>query len=102
MSTMPVIHMRVVHMRMTLAAVMAAALVLLLLPSQADAQGSRRAREGTVRSGQVYVPGHWAWNARRGGYEWVPSRWERNRHNDAMVGGGWTFRNGRWGFETGR
>lgn len=95
---MPAVRIPAMFMRMTFAAVIAVALALLALPSEADAQGARQAREGAVRSGQVYVPGHWAWNVRRGGYEWVPSRWERNRYGKAAMGG-WTFRNGRWGFE---
>ena len=47
---------------------------------------------------QVYVPGHWAWNVRRGEYSWVSGRWERYDPNHAFVGGGLVFRNGQWTF----
>ena len=47
---------------------------------------------------RVYVPGHWAWNTRRGEYSWVSGRWERYHPNHAFVGTGLVFRNGQWTF----
>jgi Ni/Co efflux regulator RcnB len=47
---------------------------------------------------QMYVPGHWAWNTRRGEYSWVSGRWERYDPNHAFVGTGLVFRNGQWTF----
>jgi hypothetical protein len=47
---------------------------------------------------QVYVPGHFAWDRRKGQYSWVAARWERYDPNQAFVGAGWQFRNGQWTF----
>jgi hypothetical protein len=78
---------------------------------QADAQTSaqRRAERPLVPRSQarrqadraaqrVYVPGHWAWDRRRGQYSWVAGRWERYDPKHAFVGAGWHFRNGQWTF----
>ncbi|MGD9923248.1 MAG: hypothetical protein AB7V13_17665 [Pseudorhodoplanes sp.] len=82
-----------------------------LTPSPADAQSSiqRRAERPLVPRSQsrrqadraaprVYVPGHWAWNARRGQYSWVAGRWERYDRNHAFVGAGLGWRDGQWSF----
>jgi hypothetical protein len=47
---------------------------------------------------RVYVPGHFAWDRRRGQYSWVAGRWERYDPKQAFVGAGWQFRNGQWTF----
>ncbi|MGV3635228.1 MAG: hypothetical protein ACO1NY_12835 [Pseudorhodoplanes sp.] len=47
---------------------------------------------------QVYVPGHFAWDRRKGQYSWVSGRWERYDPTHAFVGAGWQFRNGQWTF----
>ena len=47
---------------------------------------------------QVYVPGRWVYDRRRGEYSWVAGRWERRDPNQAFVGAGWHFRNGQWTF----
>jgi hypothetical protein len=80
-------------------------------PSSSDAQTSlqRRAERTLVPRSQsrrhadragprVYVPAHWAWNARRGQYSWVAGRWERYDPTHAFVGAGWQYRNGQWTF----
>lgn len=60
-------------------------------------QGRREADRQVARSRpQVYVPGHFAWDSRRGQYSWVAGRWERYDPNHAFVGGGLQFRNGQW------
>jgi hypothetical protein len=82
-----------------------------IMPAPADAQTAiqRRAerplvprsqsRRQTDRAAQrVYVPGHWAWNPRRGEYSWVAGRWERYDPTHAFVGAGWQYRNGQWNF----
>jgi hypothetical protein len=63
--------------------------------SQARRQADRAAERARP---QVYVPGHWAWNPRRGEYSWVSGRWERYDPNHAFVGTGLVYRNGRWTF----
>jgi hypothetical protein len=45
---------------------------------------------------RVYVPGHFAWDRRRGQYSWVAGRWERYDPKQAFVGGGLVYRNGQW------
>lgn len=78
----------------------ALAIAPFLLPVS-DAAAQRAARPASPEAGrpnQVYVPGHWAWNARRRQYVWVPGRWERNQRGEATVSAGWTFSNGRWQF----
>ena len=62
---------------------------------EADRQADRQAARNQP---QVYVPGHFAWNSRRGEYSWVAGRWERYDPKHAFVGGGWQFRNGQWTF----
>jgi hypothetical protein len=59
---------------------------------QADRQAAQ------AQAAQVYVPGHWAWDRRRGQYSWVAGRWERYDPKHAFVGAGWHFRNGQWTF----
>lgn len=59
---------------------------------QADRQAAQ------AQAAQVYVPGHWAWDRRKGQYSWVAGRWERYHPNHAFVGAGWQFRNGQWTF----
>ena len=61
--------------------------------SQGRRQADRAAQQASPR---VYVPGHWAWDSRRGQYSWVTGRWERYDPNQAFVGGGLQFRNGQW------
>ncbi len=60
--------------------------------SQARRQADRAVQQ------QVYVPGHWAFDRRRGQYSWVSGRWERYDPTHAFVGTGWHFRNGQWTF----
>lgn len=82
-------------------------------PMQSDAQTSmqrraerplvprshgRRQADRAAQQQQVYVPGHWAWDRRKGQYSWVAGRWERYDPNQAFVGAGWQFRNGQWTF----
>ena len=68
-------------------------------PDQRPLVPRSQARRQADRAGpQVYVPGHWAWNPRRGEYSWVSGRWERYDPNHAFVGGGLVFRNGQWTF----
>jgi hypothetical protein len=82
-----------------------------LWPSASDAQTAmqRRAerplvprsqarRQADRASQRVYVPGHWAWDRRRGQYSWVAGRWERYDPKHDFVGAGWHFRNGQWTF----
>jgi hypothetical protein len=89
----------------------AVALVIVsVVGSDAEASMRRRAdhrhvvprsqsRRQADRAGPpMYVPGHWAWNARRGEYSWVSGRWERYDPNHAFVGTGLVFRNGQWTF----
>ena len=47
---------------------------------------------------RVYVPGHFAWDRRRGQYSWVAGRWERYDPKHAFVGTGLVYRNGQWTF----
>jgi hypothetical protein len=82
------------------------------LPAQSDAQTAiqRRAERPLVPRShgrrpadraaqqQVYVPGHWAFDRRRGEYSWVAGRWERYDPKHAFVGAGLQFRNGQWTF----
>ena len=89
-----------------------AAGLVVAAPAQSDAQTAmqRRAERPLVprshgrrqadRAGQqrVYVPGHLAWDRRRGQYSWVAGRWERYDPKHAFVGAGWQFRNGQWTF----
>lgn len=68
-------------------------------PDQRPIVPRSQSRRAADRSGpQMYVPGHWAWNARRGEYSWVSGRWERYDPNHAFVGTGLVFRNGQWTF----
>lgn len=60
---------------------------------EADRTASRQRAQAQPR---VYVPGHFAWDNRRGQYSWVAGRWERYDPNHAFVGGGLHFRNGQW------
>ncbi|MFN3349822.1 hypothetical protein [Pseudorhodoplanes sp.] len=60
--------------------------------SQARRQADRAAAQ------RVYVPGHWAWDRRKGQYSWVAGRWERYDPKHAFVGTGLHFRNGQWSF----
>lgn len=60
--------------------------------SQSRRQADRAAQQ------RVYVPGHWAFDRRRGQYSWVAGRWERYDPKHAFVGAGWHFRNGQWTF----
>jgi hypothetical protein len=96
----------------TLAAALAVATPLLgASTSGADAQTAiqrraerplvprSQARRQTDRAAErVYIPGHWAWDRRRGQYSWVTGRWERYDRGQAFVGAGWHFRNGQWTF----
>ncbi len=63
--------------------------------SQARRQADRAAERARPR---IYVPGHWAWNTRRGEYSWVSGRWERYDPNHVFVGTGLVYRNGQWTF----
>lgn len=85
------------------------AVVVFGIPEKAEAQRkssrdmhSHTARMRAVRPNEVYVAGHWAWSRRHGQYEWVPSRWERNRRGAAHLGMRWTNRSGHWTLEPGR
>jgi hypothetical protein len=67
------------------------------LPLVPRSQGRRQAdREWARNQPQTYVPGHFAWDNRRGQYSWVSGRWERYDPKHAFVGGGLQFRNGQW------
>lgn len=93
------------HRRNTVRPAILAAIAGAWLAWPIDAQAQRAARPASPEAGrpnQVYVPGHWAWNARRRQYVWVPSRWESTQRGEAFVGAGWAFRNGRWEFRAGR
>ncbi len=60
-------------------------------------QGRREAdRQAARNRPQVYVPGHFVWDSRRGQYSWVAGRWERYDPTHAFVGAGLQFRNGQW------
>ena len=59
---------------------------------QADRQAAQ------AQAGQIYVPGHWAWDRRKEQYSWVAGRWEQYHSSHAFVGAGWQFRNGQWTF----
>jgi hypothetical protein len=59
-------------------------------------QARREADRAAHNRPQVYVPGHFAWDSRRGQYSWVAGRWERYDPSHAFVGGGLQFRNGQW------
>jgi hypothetical protein len=85
--------------------------LVMVAPAECDAQTAmqRRAERPLVprsqarrqadRAGpQVYVPGHFAWDRRRGQYSWVAGRWERYDPKHAFVGAGWHLRNGQWTF----
>jgi hypothetical protein len=93
------------------AAGLVAAVPVAAAPVQSDAEASaqRRQRPLVPRSHgrrqadraaqqQVYVPGHFAWDRRKGQYSWVSGRWERYDPSQAFVGAGWQFRNGQWTF----
>lgn len=84
----------------------------MVLPAESDAQTAiqrraerplvprshgRRQADRAVQQ-QVYVPGHFAWDRRKGQCSWVAGRWERYDPNQAFVGAGWQFRNGQWTF----
>jgi hypothetical protein len=64
------------------------------------ARGRRQADRASEQAmaPRVYVPGHFAWDLRRGQYSWVAGRWERYDPKHAFVGAGWQFRNGQWTF----
>jgi hypothetical protein len=87
--------------------------LVVIAPAQSDAETSaqrrstqrplvprshgRRQADRAVQQ-QVYVPGHFAWDRRKGQYSWVAGRWERYDASHAFVGAGWQFRNGQWTF----
>ncbi|MET0445120.1 MAG: hypothetical protein ABW151_11155 [Pseudorhodoplanes sp.] len=59
--------------------------------------GRREAdRQAALSRPQMYVPGHFVWDSRRGQYSWVGGRWERYDPKHAFVGGGLQYRNGQW------
>ncbi len=61
--------------------------------------GRREAdRQAAQQAARAYVPGHFAWDNRRGQYSWVAGRWERYDPKHAFGGGGLQFRNGQWTF----
>ena len=64
------------------------------------ARGRREAdrQSAQAMAPRVYVPGHFAFDRRRGEYSWVAGRWERYDPKQAFVGGGLVFRNGQWTF----
>lgn len=64
------------------------------------ARGRREAdrQSAEAMAPRVYVPGHFAFDRRRGEYSWVAGRWERYDPKQAFVGGGLVFRNGQWTF----
>jgi hypothetical protein len=100
------------HRILTLGLALAVATLPLVLSNTcADAQsGMRRAERPLVPRSQarrqadraatqhVYVPGHWAWDRKRGEYSWITGRWQRYQPGQAFVGAGWHFRNGQWTF----
>jgi hypothetical protein len=59
---------------------------------QADRQSAQ------AMAPRVYVPGHFAWDRRRGQYSWVAGRWERYDPKHAFIGTGLVYRNGQWTF----
>jgi hypothetical protein len=96
---------------LTLTMLACAAGLVSVAPTASDAQTAiqRRAerplvprshgrRQADRAAQQVYVPGHWAFDRRRGQYSWVAGRWERYDPTHAFVGAGWHFRNGQWTF----
>ena len=64
------------------------------------ARGRREAdrQSAQAMAPRVYVPGHFAWDRRRGQYSWVAGRWERYDPKHAFVGTGLVYRNGQWTF----
>ena len=64
------------------------------------ARGRRQADRASEQAmaPRVYVPGHFAFDRRRGQYSWVAGRWERYDPKHAFVGGGLVYRNGQWTF----
>lgn len=52
------------------------------------------------RPGLVWINGNWSYA--RGGYSWVPGRWERPpRRGSTWAAGRWERRGGRWGYREG-
>jgi hypothetical protein len=64
------------------------------------ARGRRQAdrQSEQAMAPRVYVPGHFAFDRRRGQYSWVAGRWERYDPKHAFVGTGLVYRNGQWTF----
>ena len=54
-----------------------------------------------VRSGYVWVNGHYAWNKRTRSYEWVRGRYIKEKRGKVWIDGHWRRVRGGWAYQPG-
>ena len=53
-------------------------------------------RTTAVRSGYVWVKGHYTWDRRTRSYEWVPGKYVKQKRGKVWVDGSWKRVRGGW------